>query len=260
MAFFKVGVERFRYVVDAKLREPNRDHREQLLEIISTHYDCIRTEDVCYFETAAFWGRNPEFRSFRESWYQRLTESYLDLLKTIQAGASDTTLMTLVLGGWITMGNTRSVYRGTAESDLKDKLLRGTTRLFFWRGDGSACTKLHHQRRPHARARFLMTWRLGRSRTVFSLGDLILRCRPCSEYKPLYFPFLLGLSSVFSAGFLSARLSCFSLSQRGLGTRCRHRRGNPLALTIRGSSKKRHLRQALNGERWLGFHRQAPCC
>ena len=39
LAFFKVGVERFRYVVDAKLREPNRDHREQLLEIISTHYD-----------------------------------------------------------------------------------------------------------------------------------------------------------------------------------------------------------------------------
>ena len=137
LAFFKVGVERFRYVVDAKLREPNRDHREQLLEIISTHYDwIIRTEDVCYFEAAAFWGRNPEFRSFRESWYQRLTESYLDLLKKIHPSwssdkLSDTTfqLMTLVLGGWITMGNTRSVYRGTAESDLKDKLLRGATRL-----------------------------------------------------------------------------------------------------------------------------------
>jgi hypothetical protein len=43
--------------VDAKLKEPNRDPREQLLEIISAHYDwIIRTEDVCYFEAAAFLG------------------------------------------------------------------------------------------------------------------------------------------------------------------------------------------------------------
>ena len=137
LAFFKVGVERFRSILDAKLKEPNRAPREQLLEIISTHYDwIIRTEDVCYFEAAAFWGRNPEFQSFRESWYRKLTESYSDLLGKIHPTWSskeigDTTfqLITLVLGGWPTMGNTRSVCRDTSECNLKNKLLRGAAKL-----------------------------------------------------------------------------------------------------------------------------------
>ena len=137
LAFFKVGVERFRSRIDAKLNEPNRDPRKQLLDIISTHYDwIIRTEDVCYFEAAAFWGRNPEFQSFRESWYRKLTESYSDLLGKIHPTWSskeigDTTfqLMTLVLGGWTTMGNTRSVCRDTSECNLKNKLLRGAAKL-----------------------------------------------------------------------------------------------------------------------------------
>lgn len=83
-----------------------------------------------------FWGRNPEFQSFRESWYQQLTKSYSDLLGKINPTwnskeISDTTfqLITLVLGGRTTIGNTRSVCRDTSQSTLKDKLLRGTATL-----------------------------------------------------------------------------------------------------------------------------------
>ena len=59
-----------------------------------------------------------------------------ELLKNIHPDWSseeveDTTfqLMTLVLGGWTTMGATRTVYRTQNKNELKTKLLRGVNRL-----------------------------------------------------------------------------------------------------------------------------------
>jgi AcrR family transcriptional regulator len=137
LAFFNVGVDRFRSLLEDKLQQQHRDPREQLLDIVGTHYDWInQTEDMYFFESVAFWGRNPEFRSFRESWYRQLTGSYRELLKNIHPGWSseeveDTTfqLMTLVLGGWTTMGATRTVYRTQNKNELKTKLLRGVEKL-----------------------------------------------------------------------------------------------------------------------------------
>lgn len=137
LAFFNVGVERFRSLLEEKLQQQHQDPREKLLDIVGTHYDWInQTDDMYFFESVAFWGRNPEFRSFRESWYRQLTGSYQSLLKNIHPDWSageieDTTfqLMTLVLGGWTTMGETRSVYQTQNVNELKTKLLRGAKKL-----------------------------------------------------------------------------------------------------------------------------------
>ena len=136
-AFFMVSVERLQSLIEETLKRPNQDHLNQLLEIVGTHYDwMIRTEDVYYFESAAFWGRNPQLRAFRESWYRNLTRYYRDLLAKIHPTwgpeeLSETAfqLITLVLGGWSTLGTTRSVYRSLSKKNLKTKLLRGAVKL-----------------------------------------------------------------------------------------------------------------------------------
>ena len=137
LAFFSVGVERLKAVVDEKLAAHHDSAREKLLDIVSTHYDWINhTEDVYYFESAAFWGRNPGFRSMREAWYQKLTRHYRELLQEIHPDwnnpacqATAFQIVTLVLGSWTTMGNTRPMYRSSSKQALKATLMAGIDKL-----------------------------------------------------------------------------------------------------------------------------------
>lgn len=137
LTFFSTGVERLKSILDAKFADKNVGPREKLLDVISTHYDWINAvEDVYYFESASFWGRNPEFRTMRESWYQGITRHYKALVMQIHPGwsrkqceAVSFQLITLVLGGWITMGNTRAVYRSRSKENLKSMLMSGAEGL-----------------------------------------------------------------------------------------------------------------------------------
>lgn len=137
LAFFSVGVERLKAVIDEKLNQNAESPRDMLLDVVSTHYDWIGdTDDIYYFESAAFWGRNPEFRKMRENWYQQMAGNYRKLVKEVhpewsryQCDNVSFQILTLVLGGWLTMGNTRPTHQTRSSKSLKAALLDGIESL-----------------------------------------------------------------------------------------------------------------------------------
>lgn len=137
LAFFSTGVDRLKILLDKKMAEDVSDPSIKLLDIVSTHYDWINNvEDVYYFESAAFWGRNPEFRQMRERWYQKMARHYGQLIQQIhpdwsrkQCEDGSFQVMTLILGGWTTMGNTRPFHRKRSKKALKAILLGGVEKL-----------------------------------------------------------------------------------------------------------------------------------
>ncbi|MGI9325187.1 MAG: TetR/AcrR family transcriptional regulator [Pseudomonadales bacterium] len=136
-AFFATGVERLQQLLQAKMAETEKDPRVQLLESASLHYDrMLEVEDVYFFEAAAFWGRNPDFRDMRDTWYQTLERHYVSLIERIhpewdktQSTAASFQVLTLILGGWVTMGSSRPFYRRRSRKSLNLMLLRGIERL-----------------------------------------------------------------------------------------------------------------------------------
>ena len=137
LAFFSTGIGRARVILDEKMAEDVSDPYSMMLDIVSTHYDWINeVEDVYYFESAAFWGRNPEFRVMRERWYQKMLSHYRALIQQIhpdwsrnQCEDGSFQVMTLILGGWTTMGNTRPFHRRRSKKALKTILLAGIEKL-----------------------------------------------------------------------------------------------------------------------------------
>jgi AcrR family transcriptional regulator len=137
LAFFTVGVERIQIVLEEKLAEQHPDPRTKLLDIVATHIDWISdVEDVYYFESAAFWARNPGFRDLRENWYQKLARHYCDLLSEIHPDwtrsdceATSFQIMTLSLGTWTTIGNTRPLQQRRSQKSLKKMVRDGVEKL-----------------------------------------------------------------------------------------------------------------------------------
>jgi AcrR family transcriptional regulator len=121
IAFFFSGIERL----------------QQLLESASLHYDrMMEVEDVFFFEGAAFWGRNPELGEIHRTWYQALERYYIDLIRQIhpewdkqRCVATSFQVLTLVLGGWISMGTSRPFFRRRSRGSLKSMLLSGIEQL-----------------------------------------------------------------------------------------------------------------------------------
>jgi len=136
-AFFSTGVERLQQLLKAKMAEVDRDPRDLLLESASLHYDrMLEVEDVYFFEAAAFWGRNPEFSALRDEWYQALERHYLGLIRQIQPKWSrqrctsvSIQVLTLILGGWVTLGSSRPIYRNRSRTSIRSTLLQGIERL-----------------------------------------------------------------------------------------------------------------------------------
>jgi len=136
-AFFSTGVERLQQLLQAKMAEVDRDPRDLLLESASLHYDrMLEVEDVYFFEAAAFWGRNPEFSDMRDEWYRALERHYEGLIKRIhpawgkpRCSAASIQVLTLILGGWVTLGSSRPLYRKRSRKSIRSTLLQGIERL-----------------------------------------------------------------------------------------------------------------------------------
>jgi AcrR family transcriptional regulator len=136
-AFFWYSAERLEKQVREELRTADKDPRSHLIAIASLHYDRIlEVEDASYFEILALWARTPRYRKTRNSWYQRLSGYYTDLLRDIhpewdeeRCTATAFQLMTLVLGGWISLGSSRPLHPRRGRKALKAMLLEGVERL-----------------------------------------------------------------------------------------------------------------------------------
>jgi AcrR family transcriptional regulator len=137
VAFFSTGIQRLQALIRLKLAEKDRDPRTLLLECAELHFSRIReVDDVFFFEATAFGRRNADFGRLRDGWYQDVRVCYQQLIQAMQPGwdeqrCVETSLqvLTLILGGWITAGRSRSSFREQSQQELTDILLRGIQRL-----------------------------------------------------------------------------------------------------------------------------------
>ena len=137
LAFFSTGIERLQALMHNKLAEITRNPRTQLLECAQLQYQRISEVDaVLFFESSAFARRNDDFAAMRESWYQSVMLRYQQLIHKMhpdwqeqRCKAVSYQVLTLVLGGWVTAGGSRSVCLEQPAEDLTAILLRGIEQL-----------------------------------------------------------------------------------------------------------------------------------
>ncbi|MCP3985754.1 MAG: hypothetical protein GY723_15325 [bacterium] len=83
-----------------------------------------------FFESLAYWARNPEQRALRDEWYQWLHRSYAAIVQRVRPDCSPAAcrgksyqLLTLTLGAWITLSTSQpNLFRKQA-AGLKETLL-----------------------------------------------------------------------------------------------------------------------------------------
>lgn len=137
VAFFTTGIERLQQLLKDKMAEQGRQPQALLLESAALHYDrVLEAEDVYFFEAVAFWAHHPELRQMRDNWYQSLDIYYAQLVAQIQPHWSEQKcaavamqVLTLILGGWVTMGSSRPIRHSQTREELKETLLQGIERL-----------------------------------------------------------------------------------------------------------------------------------
>ncbi len=136
-AFFSAGMERLQRLLAQKIATIGDDPRVQLLESAALHYDrMLEVEDLYFFEAVAYWGRNADLRDTRDRWYQALSRYYTRLIQAIHPDWEEERcvvtayqVMTMILGGWITLGSSRPFYKRRPRKALKEMLLAGIERL-----------------------------------------------------------------------------------------------------------------------------------
>ena len=136
-AFFVESIERLVSQFGEEFARVDKDPLSRVLGIASLHYERILSvEDVAYFEIASAWSRDPVYREVRNEWYKRTARYYFELIREIQpewdeerCNAAVFQIITLVLGGWATMGSSRALYPRKGRNALKAMLLEGIERL-----------------------------------------------------------------------------------------------------------------------------------
>jgi AcrR family transcriptional regulator len=136
-AFFMSSIERLEEQFKRELSQEDKDPRSRLVAIAALHYDrVLEVEDVAYFEIASTWARNERYRAVRDGWYRRLSSYYRELLQAIhpdwdrdRRDAVVFQVITLILGGWASMGSSRPIFPGRGRKALKAILIEGIERL-----------------------------------------------------------------------------------------------------------------------------------
>ncbi len=136
-AFFWYGSQKLEQQFIDEIGKTDIDPRARLLSLASLHYDLIlQVDQSAYFETLSIWVRTPGFRRYRDDFYQRFLDYYADLLQEIhpqwdeeRCSATAFQLLTLVLGGWLSLGSARPARTGRGRNGLKAVLMEGIERL-----------------------------------------------------------------------------------------------------------------------------------
>jgi len=136
-AFFWYGSQKLEQQLIDEIGKPDIDPRSRLLNLASLHYDLIlQVDQSAYFETLSIWVRTPGFRRYRDGFHRRFRGYYADLLQEIHpqwdkghCSATAFQLLTLVLGGWLSLGNSGPAQTRRSRNELKAILMEGIERL-----------------------------------------------------------------------------------------------------------------------------------
>jgi AcrR family transcriptional regulator len=136
-AVFRGAFDQYRWRVSDILLDPAADAKTKLRRVVEGHFDHIaRQSDAYTFEAFAQAARDPGARDQRDAWYAWLIRHYVNLIQQIsphldaqEAQVRALQVLTLTLGGWITLGRSRpDLLPGGAEA-AKAALMGGVYRL-----------------------------------------------------------------------------------------------------------------------------------
>lgn len=116
-AFFVAATRWFRGQVGAQLKDGGLPARDQLANCIAWHLEYMENVDTAFWlESSAYWLRHPPPRQTRDEFYRWLARQYARLISEIRPDLGTRecqrrayTLLTLVLGSWITHGKGSAV-------------------------------------------------------------------------------------------------------------------------------------------------------
>ncbi len=136
-AFFWYGAQKLEQQFIDEVGKTGVAPRTRLLSLANLHYELImKVDDSAYFETLSIWVRTPEYRKYRDSFEQRVRGYYADLLQVMhpewdekRCAATAFQLLTLVLGGWQSLGSSSAMQPRRGRKALKAILLEGIERL-----------------------------------------------------------------------------------------------------------------------------------
>ena len=136
-AFFWYGSQQLEQQFIDEVGKTGIDPRTRLLSLADLHYELIlQVDDSAYFETLSIWSRTPEYRRYRDNFQRRVRGYYADLLQVMhpewdekRSTATAFQLLTLVLGGWQSMGGSSTMQPRRGRKALKAILLEGVERL-----------------------------------------------------------------------------------------------------------------------------------
>ncbi len=132
--------------ISAILDDPQADPLAQLEDSIALHLGFImQGADGYFFESLAYWARNPEQRALRDEWYQWLHRSYAAIVRRARPDCSAVVcreksyqLLTLTLGAWITLSPSRPSLLRKQPPGLKQVLLKAATAIVLENADANS--------------------------------------------------------------------------------------------------------------------------
>ncbi|MCP5071497.1 MAG: TetR/AcrR family transcriptional regulator [bacterium] len=145
-ACFSRSVVQMGEAISAILDDPSGDPIAQLEESIALHLDFImQGADGYFFESLAYWARNPQQRALRDEWYQWLHQSYAAIIRRARPDCSPAAcqakayqVLTLTLGSWITLSTSRPNLLHGQQARLKQTLLEAASAIVSEAGNAGS--------------------------------------------------------------------------------------------------------------------------
>ncbi|MCP4040101.1 MAG: TetR/AcrR family transcriptional regulator [bacterium] len=145
-ACFSRSVTQMAEEISGILDDPAGDPMTQIEKSIALHLGFIaQGADGYYFESLAYWARNPEQRALRDEWYGWLHRSYAAIVQRARPDCSPAAckdksyqLLTLTLGAWITLSASRPNLLRKQAAGLKRALLEAVSNIVL---EGGGATR-----------------------------------------------------------------------------------------------------------------------
>lgn len=136
-ALFDDVLEGHRARFEQIVLEPGAAPAARIARIVHAHLDSIiGTSDATMLEVFAFWARYEEAGAARQDFHAWLVGHYADSLQSLRPELSavecreiGVQILTLTLGGWLTLGRSRPHLLDRSAGRVKEMLLRAVDRI-----------------------------------------------------------------------------------------------------------------------------------
>jgi AcrR family transcriptional regulator len=127
----------FRTAMERLMLEPGGTPASRLARMIDAHFERVTTHsEALTFEVYAHWARDAEARKPAHEWFAWLASHYAELIRLIrptlsrvECGERALQIITLCLGAWITLAETRPLVTDRAAGKVRRGLQRGVDSL-----------------------------------------------------------------------------------------------------------------------------------